>query len=83
MRRWPGNARTWARRQRGCAGGRLGTGGLTGGVHGPAREDVRVLKENGADRLGPLGSGREREGGGEESTRAESADRRGAPVSVG
>jgi hypothetical protein len=47
-------------------GQRLGTGDLTGRVRGPAREDVRVLEENGADRLGPSGSGRER--GGRERT---------------
>jgi hypothetical protein len=33
-----------------------------GGVRGPAREDVRVLEENGADRPGPPSSGRERGG---------------------
>jgi hypothetical protein len=35
-------------------------GGLTGGVRRPARENVCVLKENGADRTGPPGSRRER-----------------------
>jgi hypothetical protein len=51
---------TWARPQRECTGRRLGTGGLTGGARKPAREDVRVREEIGADRPGPLGSGRER-----------------------
>jgi hypothetical protein len=50
-------------------GERLATGDLTGGVRGPAREDVRVLKENGTNRLGPPGNGRERER--EEGARAE------------
>jgi hypothetical protein len=34
-------------------------GGVTSGVCGPARENVRVLEENDADRTGPPGSGRE------------------------
>jgi hypothetical protein len=33
MRRWPENARTWARPQQKCVGGRLGTRGLTGGFY--------------------------------------------------
>jgi hypothetical protein len=39
-------------------------GGMTGGVRRPAREDVRVLEENDADRPGPPSSGRERGGRG-------------------
>jgi hypothetical protein len=44
----------------GVRGREVRDGGLTGGVPGPARENVSVLKENTADRTGPQGSGRER-----------------------